>query len=205
MPAHHLVFLVEDASTEALLRGLLTRLLPEGCTFEVHPFQGKPDLLRKLQDRLSGYSSWLPEDWRVIVVIDRDDDDCRSLKGRLEAIAARAGLRTRAVADGRCWQLANRIAIEELEAWYFGDWQAVRNVYTRVPQSIPNRARFRDPDAVSGGTWEAFEKILNTSRYFTTGLRKVEAARAIGAELDPDRSRSRSFRCFCEAVAEATG
>ncbi|MFZ5653412.1 MAG: hypothetical protein ACOY42_03300 [Pseudomonadota bacterium] len=32
---------------------------------------------------------------------------------------------------------------------------------------------------------------------------KIEAARAIGAQVDPDRSSSRSFRAFRDAVAEA--
>ncbi len=105
---------------EAFLRGLLPRLLPHDRTFEIHAFQGKDDLLRKLAARLRGYAHWLPPDWRILVVIDRDDDDCHVLKTRLDGIAHDCGLRTdRARPD---WQLVNRIAIEELEAWYFGDW-----------------------------------------------------------------------------------
>ncbi len=65
---------------EAFLRILLPRLLPEDRSFEVHAFQGKSDLLGKLQDRLRGYARWLPEDWRIIVVVDRDDDECLALK-----------------------------------------------------------------------------------------------------------------------------
>jgi hypothetical protein len=169
----------------------------------VHPFQGKADLLGKLQDRLRGYAQWLPDDWRIVVVVDRDDDDCETLKRRLEAMAAAAGLSTRLRRNAGAWQLVNRVAIEELEAWYFGDWAAVCRVYPRVSSTIPKRSGFRDPDAILGGTWEAFERILRRHGYFETGLRKVEAARAIGAQFDPARSRSRSFRVFHEAVAEA--
>lgn len=111
---------------EAFLRALLPRLLPKDRTFEVHPFQGKDDLLGKLEARLRGYAAWLPEDWRIVVVVDRDDDDCRDLKQRLEVIAQRAGLRSRSRAGGLPWQLVNRIAVEEMEAWYFADWEAVR-------------------------------------------------------------------------------
>ncbi len=75
----HLEFLVEEPSMEAFLRELLPRLLPENCSFEIHPFQGKKDLLEKLEGRLRGYSSWLPEHWRIVVVVDRDGDDCRQL------------------------------------------------------------------------------------------------------------------------------
>jgi hypothetical protein len=50
--ATHLELLVEEPSMEAFLRVLLPRLLPNDRTFEVHPFQGKTDLLGKLQGRL---------------------------------------------------------------------------------------------------------------------------------------------------------
>ncbi len=79
---------------EAFLRALLPRLLPQDRTFEIHPFQGKQDLLANLQRRLHGYAAWLPGDWRIVVVVDRDDDDCRKLKCQLEETARRAGLRT---------------------------------------------------------------------------------------------------------------
>lgn len=203
MTASHLKFLVEEPSMEAFLRALLPRLLPASCTFEVHPFQGKADLLGKLQNRLRGYAQWLPDDWRIIVVVDRDDDNCKTLKQHLEAMAAAAGLRTRSSASTSHWQVVNRIAIEELEAWYFGDWQAVRNVFPKVSPTIPNQASYRAPDAIRGGTWEAFERVLQRYGYFKTGLRKVEAARMIGAHVTPVRSRSRSFGKFHDAIVEA--
>ena len=203
MTASHLKFLVEEPSMEAFLRCLLPRLLPEDRTFEVHSFQGKADLLGKLQTRLRGYAQWLPDDWRIVVVVDRDDDDCEVLKQRLENSATEAGLRTRTSAGNAQWQIVNRIAIEELEAWYFGDWQAVRGAFPKVSMTVPNKASYRDPDAIKGGTWEAFERILQKHGYFRNGLRKVEAARAIGAHLDPQSRRSRSFSIFHEAIAEA--
>ncbi len=95
MSAAHLEVLVEEPSMEAFLGALLPRLLPADRTFIVHPFQGKADLLGKLQDRLRGYANWLPEDWCVVVVVDRDDDDCVALKAQLEAMAKKAKLRTR--------------------------------------------------------------------------------------------------------------
>jgi hypothetical protein len=201
--ARCLELLVEEPSMEAFLRAMLPRILPQGCAFQIHPFQGKDDLLGKLESRLRGYAAWLPEDWRIVVVVDRDDEDCHALKQRLEAIAVSAGLRTRSQAGARAWQLVNRIAIEELEAWYFGDWKAVRSAYPRVSQAVIRRKGLRTPDAIPGGTWEAFERILKKYGYFKTGLRKVEAARAIGAHLDPSRSGSHSFLKFYEAVTEA--
>lgn len=188
---------------EAFLRALLPRLMPEGRTFEVHAFQGKSDLLGKLEARLRGYASWLPPDWRVLVVVDRDDDDCRDLKGHLEEITQRAGLLSRSRAGGEPWQIVNRIAIEELEAWYFGDWEAVRANYPRAALSIPQRQGLRDPDAIAGGTWEAFERVMRKHGYFKGGLTKIEAARAIGAQIESVRNRSASFQAFYLALAEA--
>lgn len=204
MTARHLELLVEEPSMEAFLRSLLPRVLPADRAFEVHAFQGKEDLLGKLEARLRGYARWLPDDWRIVVVVDRDDEPCQTLKQRLEELAAAGGLRTRMRAQGRQWQLVNRIAIEELEAWYFGDWEAVCSAFPRVAPANPAKAGFRDPDAIRGVTWEAFERVLQRHSYFKTGLRKVETARAMGAHVDPRRSRSRSFMKFHEAVAEAT-
>ena len=174
------------------------------CDFEIHPFQGKLDLLGNLGNRLRGYAQWLPDDWRILVIVDRDDDDCRQLKQRLEDVASGANLRTRSQAGGRPWQLVNRVVIEELEAWYFGNWEAVRSAYPRVSPTVPNQSRYRNPDSVQGGTWEAFERILKGRGYFRTGLRKMEAARTVAAYIDPARNRSHSFTKFRDALVEAT-
>lgn len=203
MTAHHLELLVEEPSMEAFLRALMPRLLPADRTFDIHPFQGKSDLLRKLENRLRGYAQWLPPDWRIVVVVDRDDEDCLRLKRSLESMVANAGLRTRSRAGKLTGQVVNRIAIEELEAWYFGDWHAVRSVYPRVSPGIPAQRAYREPDAIHG-TWECFERILQHAGYFSTGFRKVEAARMLGGLVDPRRSRSPSFVKLCDALTEAT-
>jgi len=203
MAATHLELLVEEPSMETFLRALLPRLLPADRTFEVHAFQGKSDLLGKLEARLRGYAQWLPVDWRLFVVVDRDDEDCRALKQRLETVARRAGLVTRSQGGAIPWQLVNRIAIEELESWYFGDWESVKAVYPRVSAHVPQRQGLRDPDAIAGGTWEAFERVMQQHGYFKTGLPKIEAARSIAARLVPERNRSVSFRAFHAALLEA--
>jgi hypothetical protein len=71
----------------------------------------------------------------------------------------------------------NRISIEELEAWYFGDWKAVQEAYQGV-KDISKLAAYRNPDTIRGGTWEAFERELQSAGYFTGGLQKIAAARA---------------------------
>lgn len=202
----HLVLLVEEPSMEAFLQALLPRLTPAGVSFEIHPFQGKTDLMANVEARLRAYAQWLPEDWRLLMIVDRDDEDCVALKAHLEAISARAGLTTRsqAVRSGRrTWQLVNRIAVEELEAWYFGDWPAVQAVYPKLPDGVPKSRGLRDPDAIAGGTWEAFERVLQRHGYAKGGMAKIETARAIGGHADPMRNRSRSFQAFHSVLAEA--
>ncbi len=188
---------------EEFLQTLLARMLVGESTFAIHSFQGKNDMLKKLPIRLRGYSNWMPENYRIVVVLDRDDDDCRVLKNQLETIATKSGLITRSRAGGHPWQVVNRIAIEELEAWYFGDWKAVYKAFPRVPLTIPNKARYRNPDSIQGGTWESFERVMKRCGYFKEGLRKVTAAQAIAIHIDPARSRSTSFKYFYNAIVEA--
>ncbi len=200
--------LVEEPSMEAALRLLLPKML-EGVPFEVYPFRCKDDLLAKLPDRLRGYSKWLKETARiVVVVVDRDDDDCVELTKRLEKMAQQAGLTSRTARGQGSYQVVNRLAIEELEAWFFGDWFAVRAAYPRVASTVPAKAKYRDPDAVSGGTWEAFERLLQTAGYFAGGLRKIEAARAVAEHMVPSRNASASFcalRRALQDLAEGSG
>lgn len=201
MTVEHVEIIVEEPSSEAALRLVLPRIL--GTTsFEIYTHSCKDELLQRLPSRLRGYSSWLPETWRIVVLVDRDDDRCAKLKNRLESIARDAGLATRSNNAPSRFAVVNRIAIEELEAWYFGDWTAVRRAYPRVPANIPMQTRYRDPDAIKGGTWEAFEHILQASGYFKTGLRKLEAARAIAEFMDPRQNTSRSFKALRDALVQ---
>ncbi|CAK0763969.1 DUF4276 family protein [Gammaproteobacteria bacterium] len=187
---------------EEFLRALLPRLLGDSVSFNVHPYQCKDDLLNKLPARLKGYKNWIPKTWRIVVVVDRDDDDCHGLKQKIEQMFIAAGLQSRTVTMVATWQIVSRIAIDELESWYFGDWEAVRTAYSRVPANLSVQAKYRDPDAIKG-TWEAFERVLKKAGYFKGGLRKIEVARVLGGNMDPARNQSRSFQVFRDAILEA--
>jgi hypothetical protein len=201
MTVEHVELLVEEPSMEAALRLLVPKIVG-ALSFAVYSHQGKADLLGRLPERLRGDASWLPLTWRIVVVVDRDNDDCESLKERLEKIAAHAGLVTRSSAKKRKYVVVNRIAVEELEAWYFGDWEAVRVAYPKVPQTIPNQAKYRASDAIAGGTWEAFERVLQAQGYMAGGLAKIAAARAVAEHMVPSRNQSPSFRSLRDALAE---
>ncbi len=156
MTVEHVELLVEELSIEAALRLILPKLLGD-LTFEIYPHQCKDELISRLPSRLVGYSkrrssdSWFRDHCRVVVVIDRDDSDCAALKAQLEAFAQNANLVTRTNAHGGSYTIANRLAIEELEAWYFGDWTAVRAAYPRVSATVSSQAKYRRPDAIAGG------------------------------------------------------
>lgn len=189
---------------EAFLRAFLPKLLGDQ-QFNIYPFQDKGQLLTRLPNRLKGYAKWIPEGHRIVVIVDQDDEACDQLKAQLEQMASDAALFTRSRRDSNnVFTVINRIAIEELEAWYFGDWEAVRRAYPRVSATVPQQAAYRDPDAIRGGTWERFEQLLQRSGYFKSGLRKIEAAQAIGIHVEPARNRSRSFQHLRDALLELT-
>ncbi|MCS6995213.1 MAG: DUF4276 family protein [Anaerolineales bacterium] len=194
----HIEFLVEEPSAQVTLEILLPRLLPLQTTWHILTFSGKHDLLRKLPRLLRGYAGWMPDDYRIVVLVDEDRQDCINLKEQLEAAARQAGLSTKTGTQGGRFQVLNRIIVEELEAWFLGDPEALRAAYPNLPLGLP--AVFSNPDAVSGGTWEALERWLQRYGYFQGGYRKIEAARQIAPHLHPDRNRSRSFHVFLEGL-----
>lgn len=202
----HLEFLVEEASMETALAVLVPRILDPTPIFRIHPHQGKPDLLQKLPGRLRGYRPWLPTDCGIVVVMDEDRADCRGLKRGLEQHARAAGFRTSSQPGrGGRFQVLNWLAIEELEAWYFGDPRAIAAAYPGVPETLGKKAGFRNPDAIRGGTWEALERVLQRAGHHRGGLQKVRAAREIAPRMDPEANSSPSFTGFKERLRRLAG
>lgn len=197
----HLEILVEEPSAEAVLRNLLPKILGKKASHSIHVFQGKKSLLDHLPHRLKGYRRWFPPDKRIVVLVDRDSADCKELKSRLEHISLDAGLPTKTTPSHNGeYQVITRLAIEELEAWFFGDIAALNRAYLRVPLTLSKRRGFKDPDAISGGTWEALERILKRAGYYRGRLPKVEVALRVSCFMDPNINTSRSFQIFREGL-----
>jgi hypothetical protein len=199
-----LIVLVEEPSMEATVEHLLPKLMND-VDFEIRRFQCKDDLLKNLPDRLCGYSTWLPENWAILVLVDRDDDDCLTLKQKLEDMAKKAGLLSKSrVSIGQRFQVANRIAIEELEAWFFGDWAAVQAAYPRVPATIPQRGSLSRPGWHSrrylGGTGARLEAswLLQDG----TAQDRVRPSRGPKGWSQAGIHRN-SFRAFIAALSSA--
>jgi hypothetical protein len=198
----HIEFLVEEQSAEAALLILVPKIIGSTATFATHAFQGKSDLLKKLPSRLRAYHSWLPDDWRIVVLIDEDRQDCMALKANLEQAAHDAGFVTRSNSTEGSFHVINRLAIEELEAWYFGDIQALVAAYPRVNPNLGKQAKYRNPDAIKGGTWEALERVLQKNGYYPTGLPKIEAARQVAMHMIPNQNTSASFQVFSKSLVD---
>jgi hypothetical protein len=202
----HIEFLVEELSAEAVLRVLIPKLIGANHTFDVLVFRGKNDLLANLESRLRAYRRWLAPDTHIVILIDQDSDDCRHLKRRLERIVEGAGFATGASNRGPTrTQVLTRIAVEELEAWFFGDVDALRSAYPRIARNLRDKAGYRDPDSIRGGTAEALERVLQRAGYHKGGLEKIKAARNISSFMEPARNRSRSFQVFRRGVLRLAG
>lgn len=194
--------LVEEPSMKAALEVLLPRIVGD-LPVEIRAFAGKDNLLRKLPGALRGYGAWARgTGLGIVVLVDRDDDDCRQLKCRLQqSLPPDVPLTIFSAAHpDRHGQVLNRVACEELEAWLLGDVGALRAVYPRLPVSMADRRPFRDPDAIAGGTWEALERLLQGSGYHAGGLPKYSCAKAVAVYMNVEENRSVSFRHFRDGV-----
>ena len=195
-------FLVEEISAKAALDQLLPRLLP-GHSCRVRVFEGWQDLLGQLKAVLQGYHRRIFREGqtqlRVVVLLD-GDGICERRKAALEAKAAEASLLTKTTAGpGQVFHVLNRIAVQELEAWWLGDREAIISAYPGVkPAHFKGIGRDTDAPLKPNDTlWE----VLKKGRYFLTGKRKTQWATDISQHLDPARNTSPSFHYFCEGLA----
>lgn len=190
---------VEEPSMEAFLEDFLPRYLDPQLSWKIIDHNSKWQLLQKLPHRLAGYAR-IPIEYRpkTLVLVDRDDDDCLILKARLESFAANANLVSKTAGDGVKFEVVNRIVVEELEAWFFGDVQALAASWPGVPLNLGARAGFRDPDAIVGGTHEVLLRVLQRAGHLRSvdRLPKIDTARRMAGRLESDRCTSRSFQQF---------
>ncbi len=193
---------VEEPSMEAYLGVLLPRL---ELAISVHIINhgSKQHLLRDLPKRLASYANW-PVAMRpsVIVLVDRDDDDCRALKQRLESTAQACNLATKSNPRHGRFSVVNRLVVEELEAWHFGDPTALAAAFPGVSATLGRKRGYRDPDAVAGGTHEALRRELSRAGHYTgsSNLPKVDVARRMAARVSIAGNLSRSFQIFHEGL-----
>jgi hypothetical protein len=194
-------FLVEEQFAEEALKYLLPRLIGERAQWKLINLGIKYKLLKALPQRLAAYRQRISrgENLRMVVLVDRDNDDCEVLKCLLEEAAMSAELATKSVPDtnGR-FLVVNRIVIEELESWFIGDPAALRKAFTSLPVIYATTGIFRNPD--NGGSWEALHRFLKKHGIYKSGYPKIDTARRIAPHMNVEQNRSRSFQVFVDGI-----
>ena len=178
-----LVFLLEESSAKAMLDELLPRVLNSAIRFRCVPFQGKQDLEKQLARKIRDYQN---AQARFIVLRDLDSHpDCVAVKARLLDACRQSGKQS---------QCLVRIACCELESFYLADLKAVGAALEidGLERHQPSR-KCRHPDGLGNPARELAS--LTQHRY-----QKVAGSRAIGAHLNPENTRSASFRNLMAAV-----
>ncbi|HIP40192.1 MAG TPA: DUF4276 family protein [Desulfocapsa sulfexigens] len=212
----HFEILVEDRSGKIALEYLLERILgPEGLehTFRIHAYKGigrlpkkrqgvtspqKRILLDRLPGLLRGYGKSLQHiSAAVVVVVDLDTKNCVSFKQEL--------LETLNNCNPKPSTLF-RIAIEEGEAWLFGDLPAITTAYPDAKKQVLNSYK---QDSVCG-TWERLADAiypggshkLKQLGWPYTGIAKCEWAKNISPHINVDTNKSKSFQVFRDGVRQ---
>ncbi len=200
----HIELLVEEPSAEAALQNIIPHIVGDEVSFRIITHQGKMDLLKKLAPKLRAYSKWINDaETKIVVLVDLDRDDCKILKKKLNKISKDSGLaiKTSIGELSSEFQILNRIAIEELEAWFFGDKKAIKKTYKKVSSNELDKPRYSNPDAISN-TWEELERLLQRFHYYPSGLSKIQNARILSKNMDVKNNSSKSFNVFRDGLLQ---
>jgi hypothetical protein len=199
--------LVEGPADAAFFRTWLPRFLV-GHTAQIIQHRGKgrlsgqptqppgrrrEGLLDQLPEKLRAYGRALnPETDRVLVVLDLDDDDCMDLKRRLLAVLD--------TCDPKPVVLF-RIAIEETEAFYLGDPEAIRKAF---PTARLAKLQTYTQDSICG-TAEVFQEVIGASREDKVGWAERMAAHLGTSWRGAAANHSPSFRQLCQGILKLAG
>lgn len=176
-----LVFFLEGPSEEAMLSGLLPRILPDNVQTRYVVFEGKQDLEKRLVKRMRG---WCMLDTRFVVLRDKDAGDCVVIKKRLQALCNESGHGDSLI----------RIACHEVESWYLGDLSAVEQALNITGiAKLQRKAKFRDPDRLANAAKEL--RVITKGCY-----QKLSGSREIGRCLALQGNKSTSFNVFMSGV-----
>lgn len=201
----HLEILIEDSSGTKLLEILIPQLIGSygnPHTWRLHAYKGigrfppnlattadpaKRQLLAQLPKLLRGYGRTPGVD-AVVIVVDTDSRDCQAFLAELAGLAANSDPQPRTLF---------RLAIEEIEAWYFGDRQALMAAYPRAKKNILDAY---EQDSVCN-TWERLADCIHPggsasigkAGWPAAGRIKHEWAERIGPKMKPEQNASPSF------------
>ncbi|MFZ1241628.1 MAG: hypothetical protein WAV66_20055 [Anaerolineae bacterium] len=216
----HFEILVEDQSGKKALDILVPKILGNGHTLAVHSYKGvghiprdmrdvddasKRILLDNLPKLLKGYGRTFdgyPTDYpaAVILVCDLDNKCLRAFRQELLSILNACNPKP---VTRFC------IAIEEGEAWFLGDLNAIKNAYPKAKEVILNSYI---NDSICG-TWEKLADAvypggaqnLSTRGWQVVGSEKSRWATEIPPHMNITRNMSPSFCYFRAKLQELAG
>jgi hypothetical protein len=169
-----IVFFLEEPSAEAMLEGILPKLLPSGFIWRAIVFEGKQDLEKRIGKRMRSY---LNPEARFVVLRDQDAADCYILKNRLLEKCRQASKNDTIV----------RIACHELESFYLADLAAIEKGFAiKGLTKLQDKEKYRSPDIHPKPS-----QILSS---LVPAYQKISGSRSIGPHLNLDNSRSLSFK-----------
>jgi len=209
----HIEILVEDSSGEKLLAQLLPRILGEqGAphTWRLKAYKGigrippglsakadpaKRMLLDQLPRLLQGYGK-TPGIDAVVVVLDTDRRNCKDFLQELKSVAQDCNPSPRTLF---------RLAVEEMEAWYLGDREALVKAYPRAKRDVLDRYA---QDSVCG-TWELLADAVHAGGVAAIkkvgwplpGQIKHEWAEKMGPFMSLSHNASPSFQKFRDGLS----
>lgn len=173
-----IVFLLEERSAKFLLDAILPRILPAGVDWKTIPHEGKSDLAKSIPHKLA---AWNTPDTRFVVVHDQDANDCRQLKQSIRELCSNSDK-----------EVLIRIACRELEAWYFGDLNAVSKAYGKDITALSAKKKYRNPDAI-GNPKQELRKLIPEHE-------QISGAKRIGPLMDLEHNTSKSFCVLLQGI-----
>lgn len=213
----HIEILVEDSSGAKLLSFLVPKIIGEynsPHTWNIHKYKGigrvpkgltpasdpqKRMLLDQLPKILRGYGN-TPGIDAVMVVLDSDNRNCASFLAELQGLAKTNQAPAHTIF---------RLAIEEIEAWYLGDREALQRAFPRLKAQALKKYK---QDSICG-TWELLADAvypggsskIKKEGWPLSGQLKHDWAEKIGPLLSVEANKSPSFNKLCQGLRRLTG
>ena len=218
----HFEFLVEGQTELTALSIIMEKILGEyGSyhTWKIHKHRGigkiptapeaRPNrhdqsLLHNLPSKLRAYGVEKRDNFVVVVLVDLDDrEDCVAFKHELMNLLEYCPNQPITLF---------RIAIEEMEAWFLGDPEAINKAYPQTKQHVLD-TYIQDSQC---GTWEKLAEAIYPgglaalANYGKRSVKILEQKRIWAKEISPyiqvDENLSPSFQTFRDGLRKmATG
>jgi len=198
----HFEILIEDQSGGKAMEILIPKLLGDRITFRIHSYKGignipkglkpsgdasKRKLLSQLPNILQGYGR-TPDYGIVIVICDLDNKEKEGFLSELQNVLDNCNPKPKVFFF---------LAVEEFEAWYLGDINAIRMAYPNAKISVLNSYV---NDSICG-TWEFLadaiykggHRALSKKGWQAIGEQKKMWAKVISPYMNVNCNNSPSF------------